>query len=612
MVLPAGEIRVEKLAANPRANARENVARRWSAGLAVGYAAMLATTAQAQVAPLAPTREEIERPVQQTEAPRTRLTIEGDVPRAPCALDRPEYQSIRFTPTDAVFEDLRGLTQEDLRPAIAPYLGTEQSVSVVCEIRDRAAAILRQAGYVAAVEVPEQRIADGTVRFRVLQARLVGLRVRGDAGRAERAIAGYLNRLTEEEVFNRYTAERYLLLAGDIPGFNVRLSLRSAGTARGEVIGEVTVLRTPATADLTIQNYGSQQLGRWGGLARAQFFGLTGLGDRTTLSFFSTSDFDEQQTLQLAHDFRLGGEGLAIAGQFTYAWGHPDLGDPAVDIRSRTLLATLEASYPFVRRQDTTLRGALGFDYIDQDVEFNDLALNQDHLRVAYARFDFDAVGLDPGNLRYSPVEPRWRFGATAELRQGLDVFDASPACGPGFVNCLQVGVVPPSRLEGDPTSTVVRGGVYGEFRPAPRVTFSLGARGQYSNGPLFAFEEFSGGNYTFGRGFDPGTILGDSGIGFQAEIRFGSAVPRARNEFTAEPFIFYDHGWTWNEDRVFTIGRQELSSAGAGVRATYGDKFRLELILAAPLQRAGFQTERGEPRLLISFTTRLWPWSFR
>ena len=53
----------------------------------------------------------------------------------------------------------------------------------ICEIRDRAATILREAGYIAAVEVPEQRIADGTVRFQVLMARLVGLRVRGDAGR---------------------------------------------------------------------------------------------------------------------------------------------------------------------------------------------------------------------------------------------------------------------------------------------------------------------------------------------------------------------------------------------------------------------------------------------
>lgn len=582
------------------------------AGLAAGCAAMLATSLQAQVAPVPPTREEVERPVPDAAPPpRARLSVEDDVPRAPCALDRPEYESIRFTLNDATFDNLRGLGQDDMRPAFASYVGREHPVSVVCEIRDRAAAILRDAGYVAVVEVPEQRIADGVVRFRVLQARLVGLRVRGDAGRAERTIAGYLDRLTEDEVFNRYRAERYLLLAGDLPGYNVRLALRSAGTARGEVIGEVTVLRTTALADLSIQNYGSRQLGRWGGLARAQFFGLTGMGDRTTLSFFTTADFEEQRTLQLAHDFRIGGEGLAIGGQFTYAWGRPDLGDPNVDIRARTLLATLQASYPFVRRIDRTLRGGIGLDLINQDVEFNGLDLNRDRLRVAFARLDFDAVGLDPGNLRYTAVEPRWRFGGNVEIRQGLNLFGASDPCGPGFVNCLAPGIIPPSRFEGDPTATVIRGGVYGEYRPMPELTFSLGARAQYSGDPLLAFEEFSGGNYTFGRGYDPGTILGDSGIGFQAELRYGSAYPRSRDAWAFQPFVFFDHGWTWNEDIVAPVPRQELSSAGGGVRAAYGDKFRIEATLAVPLQRAGLQTERGDPRFLISFTTRLWPWSF-
>lgn len=610
MVLPAANDREDVRVGASRAGRVS--ARVMRNGLAVGYAALLATAAQAQLPQVAPTREEVERPTQDRAAPDgARLTIEGDVPRAPCALDRPEYASIRFTPTNAVFEDLRGLPPEALRPAYAPYLGSEHPIAVVCEIRDRAAAILRQAGYVAAVEVPEQRIADGTVRFRVLQARLVGLRVRGDAGSAERVIAGYLSRLTEQEVFNRFEAERYLLLASDLPGYNVRLALRSAGTARGEVIGEVTVLRTRASADLTVQNYGSRQLGRWGGLARAQLFGLTGMGDRTTLSFFTTSDFDEQQTLQLAHDFRLGGEGLAISGQFTYAWGHPDLGDPAIDIRSRTLLATLEASYPFVRRQDRTLRGVLGFDFTNQDVDFNDLGLNRDRLRVAYARLDYDQVGVDLRDLRFTPSEPRWRIGANAEIRQGLDIFGATEPCGANLANCFLPGVVPPSRLEGDPTATVLRGGLYGEFRPVPKVTLAVGLRAQYSGNPLLSFEEYSAGNYTIGRGYDPGTLLGDSGFGAQFELRFGSAVPRARDDFAVEPFVFYERARVWNEDLLGAGGREVLSSVGGGIRAAYGDKFRLEAMIAAPLQRTGFQTERGDPRFLLSFTTRLWPWSY-
>jgi hemolysin activation/secretion protein len=482
-------------------------------------------------------------------------------------------------------------------------------LSTICEIRDRAATILREAGYIAAVEVPEQRIADGNVRFQVLMAKLVDVRVRGDAGRSERLIASYLRRLTEQEVFNRYEAERYLLLAGDLPGFEVRLALRSAGAARGEVVGEVTVTRQPALVDLTIQNLGAHELGPWGALARAQVFGLTGLGDRTTLAVYTTADPSEQQTLQVGHDFRLGSEGLAIGGQLTYAWASPNLHISGVDIDSRTLFATIEASYPFVRRQTRTIRGGIGLDIIDQDIEFNSIPLNRDRLRVGFARLSFDALGLAPGNPHFTLAEPVWRIGAEAEVRQGFGLLGASHGCGAGLAACLAPGVVPPTRLEGDPTALVLRGGASAEYRPMPKLTFSLGLRGQYSAHPLFSFEEFSAGNYTAGRGYDPGTLLGESGIGVQAELRFGTAIATRPGQFTAEPYAFFDQSWVWNQDRLFVLPRQELSSIGAGVRAAYGDRFRIDALVAVPLDRAGFMARKGSPRFLLTFTTRLWPW---
>ena len=610
MGLPAEANRIGRRAAAPTSRPF-----RLKFALATGCALALGAAAEAQVAPpqpVTPTREEIERPrpeLPEDGAPR--LTVEGGVERAPCALDRPEYRDIRFTLREVVFEDLRGLSPEDMRPAYAPFVGQEHPIALICEIRDRAATILREAGYVAAVEVPEQRIADGNVRFQVLTAKLVGLRVRGDAGRAERLIASYLEPLTEQEAFNRFDAERALLLAGDLPGYDVRLALRSAGRARGEVIGEVTVRHTPVLVDFTVQNEGSRELGRWGGLLRGQFFGLTGLGDRTTLAFYSTADFDEQQTVQAAHDFRIGSEGLAIGAQLTYAWASPDLGLANVDIDSRTLFATLEASYPFVRRLQSNLRGWIGFDLIDQDVEFNEIPFSRDRLRVAFARLGYEAVGLSDGDPRFTMAEPVWRLGALAEVRQGLDVLGASEGCGPTLIACFGPGAVPPTRLEGDPTATVLRGSAYGEYRPAPRFTIALGARGQYSGDPLFSFEEFSAGNYTIGRGYDPGIILGDSGVGIEAELRYGSLYPRNSDDWALEPFVFFDQVWVWNEDRLLAAGDAEVTSVGGGVRAAWGDRLRLEVTLAAPLDRTAFAPER-DVRLLFTLTTQLWPWRSR
>lgn len=580
--------------------------------LTVCPAALLAQAGQpAPVQP--PTREEIERTAPPTELRRTpRLTVEGGIERAPCALAGEQYRDIRFTVRDVQFADLEGLPAAALRPAFAEYVGTEQPVAVICEIRDRAATILRNAGYVAAVEVPEQRIADGNVRFQVLMAKLVGIRVRGDAGRAERTIAGYLERLTDSQVFNRFEAERYLLLAGDIPGYDVRLSLRSAEAGRGEVIGEVAVLRTPAEVDFNLQNFGSRDLGRFGGLLRGQFYGLTGLGDRTSLAFFSTADFDEQQTLQIGHDFRLGGEGLTFSGAFTYAWAEPGIDDPNLRVTARTLIGTAEASFPFLRTQARTARGALGFDLINQRVRLNGLPISRDRLRVAYLRLEGSAT--DPqsllGGLGYSAAEPRWRLNGTVQARKGLDVFGASEPCGPDFTRCTALGAVPLSRLEGDPTATVLRGEMFGEYRPVPAIAFALGLRAQVSSDPLLSFEEFSGGNYTVGRGYDPGSLLGDNGLGMQFETRFGSILPTSADRPSIQPYIFFDAARISNKDRLTADENNRLASAGAGLRGIYRAA-TLDVALAVPLRRAGLQTERPDPRLLVSLTTRLFPWSF-
>ena len=567
---------------------------------------------EAQVSPplVPPTREEVTRAVQPTpQLARPRLEVEGGVERAPCALGGPEYQNIRLTLRAVDFAGLRGLAAGDLTPAYAPFIARDQPISVVCEIRDRAATILRNAGYIAAVQVPEQRIDNGTVHFQVLMAHLVQVRVRGNATGAEQAIAGYLNQLTREPVFNRYEAERYLLLASDIPGYAVRLTLRPAGTAPGEVIGDVTVQHTPAYVDFNVQDGGSRALGRWGGLVRAQLFGLTGLGDRTTLALFSTSDFREQQTVQLGEDIRIGPQGLTVGDTFTYAWARPDV--PSAHVRARTLLNTFALDYPFVRSQERSLRGSLGLDYINQDVRLDGLPLSRDRLRVAFARLGLDALSSDFSNPGFTLAEPRWHAGAVVELRQGLNILGASPFCGNDGSGCSSTHI-PTSRAEGRATATVIRSTAYGELRPVPKITFALGVQAQYAWKPLLSFEQFSAGNYTVGRGYDPGALLGDRGWGTQAEVRVGSRVPVSARRPALEGYAFWDHVRVHDLARLTQVaGSKHLNSIGLGLRASF-DRFALDAALAKPLTDVGIDKKVPPTRVLVSLTTRLWPWSYQ
>ena len=573
-------------------------------GTVAGAVMFYATAGQAQQVnvPSPPTREEIERPVQPRAERPSRLTVEGDIERAPCPLADPAYANVRLRLTEARFNNLGPVAPIELRPLYEQYIGTDQPVAVLCDIRDAVATQLRREGYIAAVQVPTQRIDNGVVQFEVLYAKLTSIRVRGDAGNGEKLVANYLERLTDGTVFNQRLAERYLLLARDLPGYDIRLTLVPAGTGPGELIGDVTVRRTPYEVDLNVQNMAARDAGPYGGQLRAQFYGLTGMGDRTYVSAYSTLDFQEQQIFQAGHEFRVGNEGLTLAGRLTYAWTEPNINLPAgigAKIDATTLLASAEARYPLVRSQAASIYGAVGLDYVDQDIDFIG-PLSRDRLRIAYAQLTGEAIDMANG------AEPRWRLAGQLEFRQGLSFLGASDPC--NFV-CALVRT-PTTRGDGDPTSTLIRGEISAEAALGNNASVFVRGRGQLAFNPVLSFEEISGGNFTIGRGYDPGTIVGDDGAGFQVELRGPQVSPIKETDFSFQPFVFMDMAWTWDDGRPGDP--QRLSSIGGGVRARLNDRFRLDVMVAVPTERAGLLTDTPDPRILFTLTTLLLPWGAR
>lgn len=571
--------------------------------------------AQAQVQITPPARTDLIPPDQRREERSVTLAIDGDFERAPCALDRPEFADIRLTLVGARFRDLERVPGLSLDGAWRSYEGREIPVSALCDIRSQANTILRRQGYLATVEIPEQSIANGTPEFAVVFGRLASVRVRGDGGPSEKLVARYLEKLTQQDVFNTQEAERYLLLADDLPGMSVRLSLRpAAGGEPGDLAGEVAVLRDRGAIDFNVQNFGSDAIGRFGGLLRGELYNLTGLGDRTTLAVFSTLEFVEQQTFQFGHDSRVGGEGLRIGTQLTYSITNPDIGLAGFDVESETFFASLYASYPLVRSRTSSLFADIGFDYVDQNVDLNNFSLSRDKVRMVYARLSGDWA--DRQSIQrvdgYTPFEPRLRVRYSLEARHGLDVFSASPDCRPNLLGCLIGGQTPPSRIEANPTPLVFRfdGGL--EYRPDPLVTFALRASGQISGDPLPAFEEYAGGSFSIGRGYDPGAVLGDSGFGGSFEMRYGTLAPKGADAIAWQPYVFTDFVRVWNKDpsrRPFNP--DGLWSAGGGLRASWGSKMQGDFLIAVPLERPHLAPRRGDVRFMFSLTARLFPWRF-
>lgn len=583
------------------------------AALVVPVGSALAQGVPGAVTP--PTRDELIPPSQMQRQQGPTLTIDGELQRAPCALDRAEYNEIKLTLSGVEFIGLDRVPGLSLADSYAGYLGREMPLSALCDIQAKANAALQDQGYLATVAIPEQNLSDGVADFRVVFGRLTALRVRGEAGPSEKLVASYLEQLTAQPVFNTRDAERYLLLADDLPGLDVRLSLRpAAGGAPGDLTGEIAVVRRRGFVDLNIQNYGSKAIGRFGGLLRGEVYDLTGMGDRTTFALFSTLEFEEQQTAQIGHDFRLGSEGLRVGGSLTYSVTNPDINLPGFDVESETILATIQASYPFRRSRTSTIIGDFGLDYVDQDVDVNNVLLTRDRVRTLFGRVSGEFV--DEASVSriggYSSYEPKSRFRFALEARHGIDIFNASPDCRANPLACVIGGKAPPSRIEADPTPFVLRGEAGAEYRPMPNWTFALEAEAQWSDDPLPAFEEFAAGTYSIGRGYNPGAVLGDRGVGLSAEIRYGSLAPKSADEVVYQPYVFSDVAWAWNRDPSRRpTNPDRLWSVGGGVRAVLGSKLQGDFSVAVPLEKPDFAPTRGDVRFLFSITARLLPWSF-
>lgn len=581
---------------------------RWLSATAMVFGA-LPSVAHAQINP--PTREELEvgRPTENTGVSANRLVVEGGIERGPCPLADPSLANLKVTFSRVTFANLTAVPPETLDEAWHDMAGREVPVASLCEVRDRAATMLRQMGYLAAVQVPPQRIEkNGEVRMDVLVAKLVEVQVRGDAGAAEKRIAAHLSKLTSNEYFNVNAAERQLMLLTGMPGYTVRLTLRSAGKGPGEVVGDVLLERRPIELAVGMQNLGSQATGREGFYTQLLLNGLTGLGDRTFVALYNTVDLEEQTILQLSHEFALGTDGLRLGANFTYGRGEPGIANG--NFKSESIIAGLEFSYPFVLKQSRRLSGAAGSELADQTVDFADFALTEDKLRVLYARLDFDAVEQDSllGRGGYNASEPKWRVSGSLEARQGIAGLGASKDCSP-ISNCLPPNVSI-SNIGADPSAFLVRMSGVAEYRPIPVVTLALLPRAQWSGEQLLSYEQYSLGNYTIGRGFDPGIVVGDSGIGSSFEVRYGRLQPHSAKDVALQPYAFLDAGWAWTNNGGFTPDPRRAVSAGGGLRARWGSHVDANIIAAFPVDRMNFANPlQDDFRILFTVTARVLPW---
>jgi hemolysin activation/secretion protein len=553
---------------------------------------------------VAPARNELRTPEQEKRddpAPQIRREENGGL-QAPCPFTD---NSVTFTLGEGAleFRDARGgEIAPELRETVeeVDYPTGELALSTICDIRDAVNGALRRDGWIATVQIREQELTGGLV-LHIVAASITQIRITGEVGPHRGALDRILAPLNEMTPLNERDAERVLLLANDIPGLSVRLSLAPSGEGAGEVIGNLAAEYEPFGLLANVRNYNARSIGRETGFIRAESYGITGLADRTFIAAQSTLDFSEQFILQGGHEFGLGSSNTRIGVEATYAEARPDIQN--LDLEAETFIARGYISYPALRTLALSLDLSLGFEWADQETGIANVVLSKDALRSLYSRADLT------GRVRRSAFDLKGAqangdklfYTAALEFRQGLDALGATSVSNFGVA---QTDGITASRPFGDASTQMIRGALDVQYYAPHIFDARVRVEGQWAADPLLNFEEYALGNLSIGRGYDPGAASGDRAIGISAEV--GATYRFPGREHSVRVFGYYDHVQLENLDRGTTNPLRNFASLGGGVSYSFARGLTASVIYASPQDKV-LLTDPGPPsdRVLFSLTTQ-------
>ena len=547
--------------------------------------------------PVTRTAPDLNQQVPPARAPASPLTAPPAGGNCPFA-----GRNMTVTLTSVTVDGATVVTPAEVNAAVADLLGSSRDLGVVCEARDRVAALFARKGYrLTRVDVPPQRIEGGALKLQATEGYVSDINADGLAGLGPSAALArsYFTPLLGEHPLRWSDLERAVLLARDIPGAEIGVRLHGGAPGAVELVA-TSRPRRRFDLSLGVQHLGNDELGATALYGRLDANSFTRFADRTSIVLFGSTTGD-QKVVEGIESLALGHSGLRLQGEVDYARTDPQGALAPLKIEGDFLDASAKLDYPMIRTQALSLFTSLRFDYINQKNDLGILRgitpgepiLFKDRLRLL-------SVGAD---LRWRPEQtPQLDAELSGALVQGI-----------GGLGGSQRGEPTLSRLQGDPKATVLRadGSVRWVFNGRQAFQRSGGPwvelRGsaQWTNHPLTAYEEFQIGNYTIGRGYSPGAASGDRAIGGQLEAgwRFAYATAPGKDLQPGwlEPYGFVDAARLSNLD----VGGYSttIASVGGGVRALLPWRLQLDVAYADPLERPFPGAANPKGRLLLTLS---------
>jgi hemolysin activation/secretion protein len=477
-------------------------------------------------------------------------------------------------------------TSEQLRELYADLIGQKVTLQQVYDLAGRITAKYGGDGYVlsrAIVPVQELDPNGAVVRIEVVEGYIETVQWPPQLGSYRDFFSYYAARITAERPVNIRTIERYLLLAGDLPGLKFKNSIKPHPTKTGAAILVVEVTEKPVDFFGRIDNRGTHARGPLEYLTTVTANNWLRMHEAFQLTAAGAFQTQELQFYSATYRQVLTGEGLTFFANASYGFGRPDLGIEQQFLLYKTRSLYLESglTYPVIRARERNLNVAGLFFASNDNGIFFDLPETPpstlDRLRGFRLRAEADSADSTGGINQLFFVFSQGIEGL-GSTQNGSDL--ASRANGRVDFTKMELTV---SRLQ-----------------PLfDRFSLLAAAYGQYALTPLLVSELCGYGGRVFGRAFDPSQFVSDTCLEVLAELRYD--IPLELKGLTqTQLYGFVDHGWLHNIAPVpGTFSNVDAASVGAGLRLGWLNAITADLSVAQVAQGQGLLGTTAVPGLL-------------
>ena len=249
-----------------------------------------------------------------------------------------------------------------LEALVSGYTGREAGLADLQEAAARITRHYRENGYpVARAYLPAQDVREGVVEIAVIEGRYGKVELNNRSRVNDGVVQRFLTPLQPGAAIEGKALERGLLLLSDLPGIALPDAALRPGAKTGESDLALTLEPAPlASGNIGLDNYGNRYTGTYrvsGGFSLAS---PTGYGDLFTAQASTAGEGLNSQ--RVAYQLPVGGGGLRVGA--AYSNSDYELGKQfsPLDATGHAKVATLGATYPFVRSLGLNLTGSLSFD----------------------------------------------------------------------------------------------------------------------------------------------------------------------------------------------------------------------------------------------------------